>query len=86
MNTNIRIDVPVRLRRAIQDNDLPLVRRIVKNNASYLQNPDFNDLGNTSLHLAAANGFLEVVVRDSPKRLGLIPPNFTDIKVVLTKC
>jgi uncharacterized protein len=63
MNTNLRIDVPGRLRRAILDNDLLLVKRIVKNNPSYLQNPDFTDLSNTSLHLAASNGFLEIVVR-----------------------
>ena len=51
-----RIDVPRRLRRAILLNDLTLVKRIVRSNPRYLQNPDLEDKGNTSLHLAARNG------------------------------
>ena len=58
-----RIDVSTRLRRAIAANDLALVKRILKNNRSYLTNPDFSDKCNTSLHLAAQYGFIEVVVR-----------------------
>ncbi|KAF2746990.1 ankyrin [Sporormia fimetaria CBS 119925] len=54
------IDVPRRLRRAILLNDLILVRRIVQNNPKYLLNPDFEDKGNTSLHLAARHGFMQI--------------------------
>ncbi|KAL6707860.1 Target of rapamycin complex 2 subunit avo2 [Coniothyrium glycines] len=54
------IDVPRRLRRAILLNDLPLVERIVRNNSNYLRNPDFEDKSNTSLHLAARNGFTAI--------------------------
>lgn len=54
------IDVPRRLRRAILLNDLDLVKRIVRNNPTYLQNPDFEDKSNTSLHLAAKHGFTAV--------------------------
>ena len=52
----------IRLRRAIHLNDLSLVRRIVGNNPSAIQNPDEEDGGNTSLHLAAKLGFLEIAV------------------------
>ncbi|KAF2115275.1 ankyrin repeat-containing domain protein [Lophiotrema nucula] len=55
-----RLDVPRRLRRAILLNDLSLVKRIVKNNPRYLQNPDFEDKSNTSLHLAAKHGFTKI--------------------------
>ncbi|KAJ4303773.1 Target of rapamycin complex 2 subunit avo2 [Kalmusia sp. IMI 367209] len=58
--TRYRIDVPRRLRRAILLNDLDLVKRIVHNNPTYLQNPDFEDKSNTSLHLAARCGFTAV--------------------------
>jgi len=58
-----RIDVSRRLRRAILLNDLPLVRRILRNNPFYLRNPDFADKSNTSLHLAARCGFTSIVVR-----------------------
>ncbi|KAH7410504.1 ankyrin repeat-containing domain protein [Phaeosphaeria sp. MPI-PUGE-AT-0046c] len=51
------IDVSRRLRRAILLNDLPLVQRIIRNNPQKLRNPDFEDKSNTSLHLAARNGF-----------------------------
>ncbi|KAL5379933.1 hypothetical protein PMIN06_004696 [Paraphaeosphaeria minitans] len=54
------IDVPRRLRRAILLNDLDLVKRIVRNNPVYLQNPDFDDKSNTSLHLAAKHGFTAI--------------------------
>ncbi|KAL8774965.1 MAG: hypothetical protein Q9209_000444 [Squamulea sp. 1 TL-2023] len=56
------VDVPVRLRQAINLNDLVLVKRIVKNNPNRLKNPDLDDHGNTSLHLAAKLGFLEIAV------------------------
>lgn len=56
-----RIDVRTRLRRAILTNDLPLTRRILRNNPSHLQSPDFSDKSNTSLHLAAQHGFLAIV-------------------------
>ncbi|KZF21791.1 ankyrin [Xylona heveae TC161] len=56
----LEIDVSVRLRRAIILNDLFLVKRITKNNPNALQNPDFAEKGNTSLHLAAKLGFLEI--------------------------
>ncbi|KAL8788458.1 MAG: hypothetical protein Q9213_001681 [Squamulea squamosa] len=58
LSTNV--DVPVRLRRAINLNDLVLVKRIVKNNPDRLKNPDLDDNGNTSLHLAAKLGFLDI--------------------------
>ncbi|KAF5849498.1 hypothetical protein GGP41_006345 [Bipolaris sorokiniana] len=56
----ILIDVPRRLRRAILLNDLPLVKRIVRNNPNYIRNPDFDDRSNTSLHLAAKHGFTTI--------------------------
>lgn len=62
-NLTYRIDVSTRLRRAIHLNDLSLVRRIIKNDPKSLQNPDFSDNGNTSLHLAAWLGLLEIAVR-----------------------
>ncbi|KAF2012391.1 ankyrin [Aaosphaeria arxii CBS 175.79] len=52
------IDVPRRLRRAILLNDLSLVKRIIRNNPTYLRNPDFDDKSNTSLHLAAKHGYI----------------------------
>ncbi|KAL8703878.1 MAG: hypothetical protein Q9201_002929, partial [Fulgogasparrea decipioides] len=58
LSTNV--DVPTRLRRAIHLIDLTLVKRIVKNHAETLQNPDLEDNGDTSLHLAAKLGFLEI--------------------------
>lgn len=56
------IDPSVRLQRAIHRNDLLLVKRIIKNDPKLLQNPDFADKSNTSLHLAAKLGFLDIVV------------------------
>lgn len=58
--TNDRIDVPRRLRRAILLNDLPLVKRIIRNSPTYLKNPDWEDKSNTSLHLAAKYGFVGI--------------------------
>ena len=56
------IDPSIRLQRAIHLNDLLLVKRIIKNNRQILQNPDFADKSNTSLHVAAKLGFLAIVV------------------------
>lgn len=56
------VDVPIRLRRAIHLNDVILVKRIIQSNPGKLKNPDLNDNGNTSLHLAAQLGFLEIAV------------------------
>jgi hypothetical protein len=63
-NSENRVDLPVavRLRRAILRNDALLVNRIIKNNPKFLRNPDFSDKSNTSLHLAAALGYLDVIV------------------------
>ena len=58
-----RVDIPRRLRRAILENDLPLVKRILEANPTYLQNPDPSDKANTSLHLAAQRGYVEIAVR-----------------------
>ncbi|KAK3059698.1 hypothetical protein LTS18_010239, partial [Coniosporium uncinatum] len=55
------IDVSIRLRRAILFNDLPLVRRIARTNPRALTSPDITDKSNTSLHLAAKNGFYDIV-------------------------
>ena len=56
------IDSSVRLRRAILLRDLSLVERIIRNNPHLTQNPDFEDKSNTSLHLAAKEGTLEITV------------------------
>ncbi|EZF34462.1 target of rapamycin complex 2 subunit [Trichophyton mentagrophytes] len=58
-----KYDLPVqlRLRRAILEGDALLVKRIAKKYPKYLHNPDFDDKSNTSLHLAAILGNLEVV-------------------------
>lgn len=56
------IEASIRLRRAIHLNDLVLVKRIIKNNPKILQNPDFEDNGNTSLHLTAKLGLVEITV------------------------
>ena len=61
-NPTQRIDVSIRIRRAIHLRDLPLLKRIVKNNPKSVQNPDFADNGNTSLHLAAQLGLLDIAV------------------------
>ncbi|KAF2234204.1 ankyrin [Viridothelium virens] len=54
------IDPSARLRRAILLRDLELVERIVRNNHDLIQNPDFEDKSNTSLHLAAREGSVEI--------------------------
>ncbi|KAI1148187.1 ankyrin [Nemania diffusa] len=56
------IEPPLRLRRAVHSNDALLVRRIVKNHPDLLQNPDHSaeGLSNSSLHLAASLGYLQV--------------------------
>jgi hypothetical protein len=58
-----RIDVSIRLRRAIHLNDPLLGRRIIQNNIHALRNPDFDDKSNTSLHIAAKLGYVEITVR-----------------------
>ncbi|KAI6874119.1 decaprenyl-diphosphate synthase subunit 1 [Hortaea werneckii] len=55
------IDASVRLRRAIHLDDVILVRRIVRSNPRLLQNADYEDKSNTTLHLAAGHGFVEIV-------------------------
>ncbi|KAG9595394.1 ankyrin, partial [Aureobasidium melanogenum] len=55
------IDASTRLRRAILLSDALLVKRIIRSNPGILQNPDFKDKSNTSLHLAAQAGFEEIV-------------------------
>ena len=55
-------DPSLRLRQAIIDDDLPLVQRLLRHNLTLLQNPDFRDKSNTSLHLAALHGQLEIAV------------------------
>lgn len=69
------ISVATRLRSAIITNDLLLVKRILRNNPTYLQNPNFDDNGNTSLHLAAIMGHLEIIVRLASS-LSLSGPGF----------
>ena len=54
--------VDLSLRQAILLNDVALVERILKNNPSYLHNPDFADKSNTSLHLTAQYGLEEIAV------------------------
>jgi len=56
------IDVSLRLRRAIFSSDAGLVKRIVQHKPEALENPDFADKSNKSLHLAAKQGSVEVVV------------------------
>lgn len=56
------IDPSTRLRRAVHLADLPLLKRITHTHPELLQNPDFADHGNTSLHLAASLGLYDIVV------------------------
>lgn len=56
------MEASIRVRRAIYLNDLVLLKRIIKNNPRVLQNPDFEDNGNTSLHLAAQLGLTDIAV------------------------
>lgn len=57
------IDPALRLRRAIRINDLSLVKRILTSHPSLLLNPDFDNRSQTSLHLAAELGLVEIAVR-----------------------
>ena len=57
-----RIDLSLRIRQAILLNDVALVRRLLKNHPAYLQNTDYSDKSNTSLHLAAQHGLEEIAV------------------------
>lgn len=57
---SLRIDVSTRIRRAIHLKDITLLKRIIKNNPQSLQNPNFADNGNTSLHLAAQLSLLDI--------------------------
>lgn len=63
-----RVDVSLRLRQAILLDDLPLVQRLLRAHPSYLHNPDYADKSNTSLHLAAQYGVLEIAVGGLPNR------------------
>lgn len=56
------MEASIRVRRAIHLNDLVLLKRIIKNNPRILQNTDFEENGNTSLHLAAQLGLIEIAV------------------------
>lgn len=56
----------LRLRKAIAANDIPLVERLLQANPHLLHNPDFEDKSNTSLHLAAQAGHVELCVRNTP--------------------
>ena len=57
-----RCETSRRLREAIILNDLSMVKRLLKQKPTLLQNPDFEDKSNTSLHLAAKYGHVEVAV------------------------
>lgn len=52
----------LRLRQAIQSNDIPLVERLLQAQPNLLHNPDHTDKANTSLHLAAQAGHAELCV------------------------
>ena len=67
------VDVAIRIRRAIHLSDLILLKRIIKNNPQHLQSPDFENNGNTSLHLAAQLGLLEIAVCPNPTSAPNIP-------------
>ncbi|KAF2152686.1 ankyrin [Myriangium duriaei CBS 260.36] len=54
------IEPEIRLRRAIHLKDALLVKRIVQTSPQLLKNPDFEDKSNSSLHLAAELGSLEI--------------------------
>ncbi|KAI0891034.1 ankyrin [Annulohypoxylon nitens] len=58
----LRIEPSKRLRRAVQSNDASLVRRILKSHPGLVHNPDHSATGlsNSSLHLAASLGYLQV--------------------------
>ena len=52
--------ISLRLRRAVQLNDLALVKRYLKNSIKLLYNPELTNKSNTSLHYAAQNGHVEI--------------------------
>jgi len=60
-NNPPRIEPSTRLRRAIHLNNVLLVQRLVRTHPKLLSNPDFSDHSNTSLHLAASQGFTDIV-------------------------
>jgi uncharacterized protein len=79
----VRVHVPLRLRRAIAQNDPVLFKRILKNNPSYLQNPDFSDKSNTSLHLAAQHGCLDIAVSSIKPYVRTAPNNVQEYLISL---
>ncbi len=58
------IDPSLRLRRAVLMNDIGLVKRVLRANPVIVQNPDVLEDCNTSLHLAAKSGHLEICVSE----------------------
>jgi uncharacterized protein len=71
--TMTRLDVSIRLRRAITLNDALLVKRIVTQHQKEIRNPDVQDRSNTSLHLAAKLGCVEIAVSvDAPPTTTII--------------
>lgn len=61
-----RISPSVRLRRALELRSLSLVKRIILSNPdapSLIRNHDPDDKGNTSLHIAARMGLVDIAVR-----------------------
>ena len=59
-NMQPRVEVSVRLRRAVVRNDLALVQRILRTYPDNVHNADHADKSNTSLHVAAREGFYEI--------------------------
>jgi hypothetical protein len=59
-NMEARVEVSIRLRRAVVRNDLALVQRIVKTYPDSVHDADQTDKSNTSLHVAAREGFYEI--------------------------
>lgn len=62
------IPVSTRLRSAIMLDDVLLAKRIIRHNPAFLENPDFDDAANTSLHLAAMLGYVDMIVRRSTEQ------------------
>lgn len=56
----LRVEVCIRLRRAVVRNDLALVQRILKTYPGNVHDADHADKSNTSLHIAAREGFYEI--------------------------
>lgn len=59
-NIDIRVEVPMRLRSAVVRNDLALVQRILKTYPDSVHDGDPSNKSNTSLHVAAREGFHEI--------------------------